>query len=222
MGGLMSALSAEQSYNDRLARSWRGSYALLAFLFAPPDEPTIEMLNRRGVYFDARTGDTWDLFFPGYYCSNDRQFERQVHDSRLLDDGHSVGDRYTNNWYFNSFDFNELRRHVEESTRGGWQYSGGSDLVLVNAYVPEFGEPTIDWTSTQSGSIQPPETLATVVERISRDIEQDNEDSAYGVGSVTNATTRGDNNAVRGPTQDFTIQALAGIATALALKAAGI
>src|SRR5262249_3055242 len=41
--------------------------SVLAFMFAPPRSPTIEMLDERGDYFDIRTGDTWDLFFPGYF-----------------------------------------------------------------------------------------------------------------------------------------------------------
>jgi len=44
-----------------------GEFALLAFLFAHPDSHAIRLLDYRGDYFDVRSGNTWDLFFPGYY-----------------------------------------------------------------------------------------------------------------------------------------------------------
>lgn len=181
-----------------------------------PDESTIEMLNRRGDYFDIRSGDTWDLFFPGYYRSADRRLESQVSGAR------PVGDQYAGDWYFNAVDFDFLRQHVEDSTERRWQYSGGSDLVLVNAYVPESGDPTIDWVSTLSGTIQSPESLAGVIERITRDLQHGDEDTAYGVGSITNPTRHEGELSADVAARDFTVQALAGIATALGLKAMGM
>lgn len=45
---MMTPALMEQQYRDRLAAGWRGSYTVLVFLFAMPDESTIKMLNRRG------------------------------------------------------------------------------------------------------------------------------------------------------------------------------
>ena len=151
---MMTPALLEQAYHHRLTAGWRGSTTVLAFLFAMPDEPTMTMLNRRGAYFDIRSGNTWDLFFPGYYRSDDQGLENHVLGTR------PVGDQYANDWFFNERDFDLMRQHVEDSTGQRWQYSGGSDLILVNAYVPEWGEPTVDWESIQSGVIHPPETLA--------------------------------------------------------------
>lgn len=218
---LMSAISITQDYRDQLARTWRGSYTLLAFLFAPPDEPAIDLLNQRGQYFDIRTGDTWDLFFPGYYRSRNRRLESEVHANSPFSTPLPIGDKYTSNWYFSAADFNELRHHIEVNSSRCWQYSGGSDLVLLNAYVPNCGDPIVDWASAQSGAITPPNTLATAIEQISRDIQNGEEDAAYGVAPITNANGPENDTARTNVAQDFAVQALAGIATALGLKAAG-
>lgn len=212
---LMTPAVVERQYRDRLTAGWNGSFTVLAFMFAMPDEPTIEMLNRRGEYFDIRSGNSWDLFFPGYYRSSNGQLEAHVMNTT------PVGDRYARDWYFNSSDFDMLRQHVEDSSDGRWRFTGGSDLVLINAFVPERGEPTVDWESIQSGAIRPPETLAGVVERISGDLERHTEDSAYGVASIT-SSGRSPASKGGGPAQDFFIQALAGIATALGLKSMGM
>jgi len=212
---MMTAALMEQQYRDRLAAEWGGSHTVLAFLFAMPDESTIEMLNRRGDYFDIRSGSTWDLFFPGYYRAADRGLESHVANTR------PVGDRYASDWYFNSSDSDLLRQHVEDATGGHWSYSGGSDLVLVNVYVPERSEPTIDWASTQSGAIRPPDTLAGVIERITRDLQRGTEDPAYGVASITRPQTGEGASSADATARDFMVQALAGVAAALGLKALG-
>ena len=50
--------------SDALAAEWNGDYALLAFLFAMPDELAMTMLDDRRPYFDIRTGEHWDLVLP--------------------------------------------------------------------------------------------------------------------------------------------------------------
>lgn len=174
------------------------------------------MLNRRGAYFDIRSGNTWDLFFPGYYRSEDQGFENHVVGTR------PVGDQYAKDWFFNERDFDLMRQHVEDSTGQRWQYSGGSDLILVNAYVPEWGEPTVDWESIQSGVVHPPESLASIIERITGDLEHGYEDSAYGVSSVMNPANTDGRNSNRNTARDFMVQALAGIASSLGSKAMGM
>ena len=96
--------------------------------------------------------------------------------------------------------------------------------MLVNGWLTEDGEPTIDWASTISGELNDQGAadrslpLGAVIERISRDLENQIEDPAYGVGAVTNAATPADDHTVR----DLMINALGGIAAALGSKAIGL
>lgn len=94
----------------------------------------------------SATGDDWDLFFPGYYTAHDERFEHNV-------GSHPIGRGFGSQWFFHSRDFDMLRSHVEQASGERWTYSGGTDLVLVNGWLPERGEPVIDWVSTQSGSL---------------------------------------------------------------------
>ena len=206
-----------QEFEDLVKAEWNGGPIVLAFLFAPPDSDAIRMLDVRGGYFDIRTGDTWDLFFPGYYKSTeDAVFE---HKSGAL----SIGANYASDWYFDPAGFNDLRVRIEESSENRWQYSGGTDLVLINGWLSEQGEPTIDWDSTISGQVTDRSagiqtlTLGNVIERITRDLETDAEDESYGVRDVTDEPTAPASHASR----DFMIQTLSGIAAALAAKQIG-
>jgi hypothetical protein len=74
----------------------------------------------------------------------------------------------------------------------------------------------------QSGVIQPPESLAGVIERITRDLQQGNEDPDYGVGFITNPTSGEGGSSADNTARDFMGEALAGIATALGLKVIGM
>jgi hypothetical protein len=77
--GLMSAGHWEEQQRERRAANWTGGFTVLALLFAQPSAPAIRMLDERGDYFDIRTGETWDLFFPGYYRTpEDEYFEHQT------------------------------------------------------------------------------------------------------------------------------------------------
>jgi len=214
----MSAASMQRDYEDSIKARWHGGPTVLAFLFAPPDSDAIRRLDARGDYFDLRTGDTWDLFFPGYYRSaKGRGFEQQTH-------ARPVGGNYADDWYFNASDFNGMREHVERCSERRWEYSGETDLVLVNGWLAEGGEPTIDWTSTIYGQITDQAagaktlTVAGVIERITRDLESATEDVSYGVGEVTDGPHPPEGHASR----DFAVNALAGIAVALGARALGV
>ncbi|MFI2078034.1 hypothetical protein [Streptomyces triculaminicus] len=209
----------QQEYEDAVKLTWRGGPFVLAFLFAPPDCDAMRMLDARGEYFDLRTGNTWDLFFPGYYRSTQGYYFESQTGAR------PVGRAYSGNWYFNPGDFNDLRKHVEQSSDRRWEYSGGTDLVLVNGYLPDRGDPTIDWASTISGQVTEQATgtrtltLGEIVERMTRDLEEAMEDPAYGVSGVTNGTpSPKDHTAAR----DFVLNALAGIASAIGARAIGV
>ena len=162
----MTPAAAQREYEDMVKARWHGGPAVLAFLFAHPDSDAMRMLDARGDYFDVRSGDTWDLFFPGYYRSpRGRDFEQET-------GARPIGHGYGADWYFNFGDFNMLRQDIERSSERRWEYSGGTDLVLVNGWLFERGEPTVDWASTISGQITDRTdgtktlTLANVIERI--------------------------------------------------------
>jgi hypothetical protein len=182
------------------------------------------MLDERGDYFDQRTGDTWDLFFPGYYVSaKSPDFERESGSQLGGRTGfRSAGRRYAESWYFNARDFNLLREHIETFSGGRWEFSGQTDLVLVNGWLEPGAEPTIDWASTISGELAEHSergrlNLASVVERITRDLENGSEDLAYGVGEITDNPIPPESHVMR----DLMLNALAGIAAALGAKTLG-
>jgi hypothetical protein len=213
----MTAALMRQQYEDEIKARWRGGPTVLAFLFAQPDSDAMRMLDARGEYFDVRTGDTWDLFFPGYYQSTKgRAFEEQT-------DAQPIGSSFGSDWYFSAGDFDLLRQHVERASERRWEYSGDTDLVLVNGWLVSGAEPNIDWVSTISGQLTDQAagtrtlTLANVVELITRDLETAAEDASYGVGKVTDEPSGSGSHITR----DFMINALAGIAAALGAKAIG-
>ena len=180
-------------------------------------QPEKEPAPNRSALKPLALGDTWDLFFPGYYRSTrGPEFQRQA-------GGRPVGVNYAGDWYFNPKGFNDLRNHVEESSDHRWEYSGGTDLVLINGWLAVEGDPTIDWVSTISGQVSDSVTgtqsltLANVIERITRDLETAAEDSSYGVGEVTDGLLRQEAHVGR----DFMINVLSGIAAALGAKALG-
>ena len=181
---MMTATYAQQVYEDGLRARWRGGPSVLAIIFAHPDTEAIRTLDTRGDYLNIRSGETWDLFFAGYYSSDAPRTEKQL-------ESKPVGDHFARDWYFNSMAFEKLRGHVERMSGGRWQYSGETDLVLVNVWLPEHGEPTIDWESTQSGSLTDTRvgtstlSLAQVIEKVSRDLQNEAEDAHYGIATVT-------------------------------------
>jgi hypothetical protein len=204
---------------DRVRAERHPGGTVVALLFAHPDSSAMRLLDARGDYFDQRTGDVWDLFFPGYYRSErDGGFEEQA-------GAEPIGRSYGHGWYFNARDFNIMRGDVERRSKGRWTYSGGTDLVLINAWLPETGEPLVDWASTICGELIEAQdaahsiNLAKVVERITRDIETASEDATYGVGQVV------DGAASPTPTRfsrELTVEALGGVIAALGGRALGL
>jgi len=190
---------------------------ILAFLFAHPDSDAMQMVDVRGDYFDVRTGYTWDLLFPGYYRSD------KGHKAEKRIGARRVGHSYASDWYFSPSQFDAIRRHVERYSGARWEYSGGTDLVLINGWRPDQGEPMIDWASTISGQVSDRQagiktlTLPNIIERITRDLENAIEDAAYGVGEVTGRLPPPKGHVTR----DFMLNALAGIAAALGARALG-
>ncbi|MFZ2112255.1 MAG: hypothetical protein WAU77_00835 [Solirubrobacteraceae bacterium] len=203
-------------YADALRARWKGGPHVLAFLFAQPDSVAIRDLRARVDYFDHRTGDVWDLFFPGYY----REESKPTYDDR------PVG--VTREWFFNPSGFDEIRRHIEDASAGLWRYSGNTDLVLIGCWLSGqmySSHITIDWQSTLSGELTDREagvttlTLGAVVERITRDLEHGIEDGGYGVGQVVNDDPQDPASSI---TRELIVDTLAGIAAALGARVLGV
>jgi len=212
----MSAALSTQMWRDELDAKWIGGPTVLAFLFSLPHSDAIEHLDRHGDYLDIRSGSTWDLFWPGYYRSNaTSQFENNC-------GSESVGRGFAADWYFNAREFNKMRGDIESLTDERWRFSGGTDLVLVNAWIPDRGPSTIDWTSTLSGPVDANTTLGLgqIVERISRDLEDDDGDAAYGVAEVMQADLP--KSSGQGLTRKIAVSVAAEIAAAIGIKAAGL
>lgn len=112
---MMTAAAMFETTRLHAAANWSGGFNLLAFLFAPPDSEAIRTLDTRGDYFDIRSGNTWDLFFPGYYQSDrSERFEREC-------GGRRVGYDFASDWYFNPTEFDSFRQHIENESAGRWQ-----------------------------------------------------------------------------------------------------
>jgi hypothetical protein len=214
---MMTPASMAAEYEDAIRARWRGGPTVLALLFAQPHTEAIRALDAGGAYFDCRSGDTWDLFFPGYYRSENPALEKQVGAMR-------VGSDFANNWFFSPRDFNQMRAEVQSASEDRWKYSGLADLILVCGWLSSSGEPTIDWASTISGTVGDERagstlTIQEVIERISNDLEFGEEDENFGAGAVTDPS---DPRPPESAGRDILVGALSGIAGALGKGALGI
>jgi hypothetical protein len=214
---MITTAMAARDFASRKAAGWRGGPSMLAILFTKPDSDAVKSLDANGKYFDIRTGDTWDLFFPGYYRSPDREAE-------LKNGSSPVGSRDAQDWYFSPRDFMNLHQHVERESNGRYTYSGGTDLVLINTWLTDGPEdPVIDWTSTISGQLTDTRvgnrslTLDQVIERVTNDLVKGLDNPNYGVEDVTNPVAPRQNHFTRG----LLTQVIAGIVSALGAKALG-
>lgn len=148
---------------------------VVALLFATPDSPLIRTAESRRDYFDARTDDLWDLYFPGYYRWGHMPGGRRL-------SGESDGPQFT------PVAFNEMRGFVQQN--GSWRYSGDADLVLVNCYLGGGSEPLVDWESLQGGALVDADgryrqmSLGGVIERLTEGIEEGFESSDWNVGEA--------------------------------------
>lgn len=154
--------------------------SVIVIVFAHPDSGPAQQLKGDRSYFDTRTGESWDVFFPGYL----RYGQATEADETKFDDY----------WSFSPRSFNEFRINLEKKTNDKWKYSGGSELVILTAIVIN-GEVTVDFDSVLFGQLTDPKnqnktlSLAEVIENISRDLEDVSEDDYYGVGTVVNPRT---------------------------------
>lgn len=174
-------MSAQDGMSYWASQTQRG-WTVLAFLFAPPDTAAVRELKNRIDFFDIETGTTWDLFFPGYYRTKSRESDWGGNPILRARNG--------DYWYWSPEGFKQMADHIFTKTRGSWHYSGGTDLVLLNALLDIDHAPTIDWESVASGQVTDGErgvftmSLGEIVQAITRDLEDNLEDSNYGVGRV--------------------------------------
>jgi hypothetical protein len=106
---------------------------MLGLCFARPTSP----LAKNEIFpqvpdWHHRSGSHIDFYFAGFTADPDSE-ALQV----------SMPGRGT--WYYSPEVFNKFRMQIEARTK--WEYSGGSDLILVNAkYDFELDEPMIDFS----------------------------------------------------------------------------
>ena len=186
--------------------------SIVALAFVAPPADALDLLDAGGGVLDVRSGERWDLFFPGYFRSSwsgDRDWSESV----LRGEGNGylpqenadverpgrarpVGQDFLGDWYFNSNDFNFIRSEVERLSREEITYDGRPTLMVVRAVYGEAGEPRIDWESTASGPLSDQHhgvhtlSLSEVVHRISTDLERQTEDPDWGVSRVLSADAR--------------------------------
>lgn len=210
---------------------------IVAMAFAPPPADAVDLLDAGGGVLDVRSGDRWDLFFPGYFKSswhNERKFSKLVLPTGM--GGHMprsdirrrrpAGQDFLDNWYFNPDSFDAMRREVEDQSRGRFVYRGRPTLVVVQAIYDAGGEPEVDWPSLAAGPLSDGRhrvrslSLSEVVHRISTDLEQGDEDPNWGVGAVL--SPQGSERSRRSAAADIGIAAAGGtLATWLKLMLGG-
>jgi hypothetical protein len=146
---------------------------LVGLVFVQPDSRVIQTAEGRKDYFDAWTGESWDLYFPGYYRWGSMPSGRRL---TAQADGPQ----------FSPIAFDELRRVVEGNSN--WRYSGDCDLVVVNTFLVSEAEPIVDWASLLGGPLVDPNdayralSLGGVIEAISQAVERDFNTSDWNVG----------------------------------------
>lgn len=174
---------------------------IVAMAFVPPPADALDLLDAGGGVLDVRSGDRWDLFFPGYFKSS---WDREHSVSRLVLPARMsrhapppdtarrrpAGQDFLGDWYFNHDSFDVMRYEVESQSQRRFVYDGRPTLVVVRATYDADGEPEVDWPSLASGPLSDrlhgvrSLSLAEVVHRISTDLEQGGEDPQWGVGGV--------------------------------------
>lgn len=187
MGRLRERYRINDASTSQSGPKWE-TIVVLAFITQPAD--ALELLAGNGVVLNLRSGNRWDVFFPGYFrtvSSDDKVF---------LPGSTSVGDGFLSNWYFNAKDFDTMRRRVEKMSRGRFVYDGRPTIMVVRAIYDDYGEPSIDWSSVATGPLSDRrhgvETLSLneVVHRISIDLERGNENPNWGISELLDYNRR--------------------------------
>ncbi|MFT3807259.1 hypothetical protein [Arenimonas sp.] len=96
------------------------SVRLVGLLFARQASPLAQKeIIPNLAYFNARSGDNVNFYCGGYWAGD------------LPPDPHTGRVQVGNGWVYSDERFDEFRKQVEQ--RSAWRYSGGADLILLNA-----------------------------------------------------------------------------------------
>jgi hypothetical protein len=116
---------------------------LVSIVFAEPASLVISDLKTNRAFWDEMTGESWDLFFAGYY-----QYGSHGDPKPVQVDRHPHRD---DAWRFSPSMFRRFLAQVEMAIRhtpdmrNPWRFSGKADLVSFMVYG---GEP--DWASLRA------------------------------------------------------------------------
>jgi hypothetical protein len=115
---------------------------LVSIVFAEPASLVISDLETNREFWDEMTGESWDLFFAGYYPYGSHGDARPIQVDRRP--------RREGAWQFSPRRFSQFLDEVEDSIahsqpRPSWRFSGTADLVSFMVYG---GDP--DWASLRT------------------------------------------------------------------------
>lgn len=197
--------------NER-CRNLRGpASSAVILVFAQPDSWSARQLCARRSYFDVRSGEDWDVFFPGYY--------------RYGSMGDPEAVKLDEYWGFSPRAFDSFRRELEQKSESRWRSDGESELVAMNAtLVP--GGPVVDFASVVNGPLTEPDisvttrTLAQAIERLGQQVDDRAEDADYGLAEVVGKAD--EVRAKEGVIGRIGIGAAGGVAAALVRHALGL
>lgn len=151
---------------DESSRRTAGRRRLVSILLATPDTASIASLRHNVAYFDARTGESWDLHVAGYYA-----YGRTHYDPAGFPVGIFLGGDPQTEWWFSPQHFERLRcalemQHKNHMTRSGlirrrtpWRYSGTPEIVSMWT-----DDAIADWDSLVACRLTEEAPLAHVVE----------------------------------------------------------
>ena len=185
---------------------------VVILVFAYPGSWSAKQRIERQDYFDIRSGDDWDVFFPGYYRYGSMGDPNQVE-----------LDEY---WGFSPRAYDGFRRDLEVRTVRRWRFSGESELVALNAFLTPVG-PTVDFASVVSGPLSEHDigvttrTLAQAIERLGQQFDDDSDDADYGLSDVFSAV-RVEPKPNDGAFSKIGVGAAGGVAAAIVRHALGL
>lgn len=143
-----------------------------------------KILDERGHHLDRRSGEKFDLFFPGYF-KNSRSLPSRFRSAFLSTGTQTLGENFAADWAFDERGFEELAQFLEGQSNSRWSYGHDSELVLFHVQNQALSAPEIDWTplsgrlsETGTGSLQ------WIVSQMGEDFEKQNQDSYYGIGDL--------------------------------------
>lgn len=116
---------------------------LVSVVFAPPDSPIWEELRNNRAFLDYRSGQKWDLFFPG--MSAFAPMDDESSPVPILDPtwNHEFGRHFNPKYFYAVLDEIARQQHASARSNGlkPWLYSGGTELIsfLVINRQPDWG-----------------------------------------------------------------------------------